>query len=234
MKKILEYQDIVLKKLSKKIDEFYLAGGTALAKYYFQHRDLYDLDFFTQNYSTKQVEEAVNFLKKETGKAMKLINESKGERFVKMRIYELAVTHNDFLKIDFVEDVQPILKPFKEVDGIKVLSLDDIYLRKIFAVSGALVSSDEVGRRQIVGGRQEVKDLYDLYILSITYSNLSIFASNKCEALQKEGLIQWSHSYNRMEMKTELMELKTANAIDFGSIERHFKKEIENLIQQMV
>ncbi|MDI6732200.1 MAG: nucleotidyl transferase AbiEii/AbiGii toxin family protein [Candidatus Margulisbacteria bacterium] len=39
-------QNKVLKILSEKVDNFYLSGGTALAKYYFQHRNSEDLDFF--------------------------------------------------------------------------------------------------------------------------------------------------------------------------------------------
>ena len=54
-------QKKVLKKLSGKIDDFYLAGGTALSLFYFQHRLSVDLDFFApaKEFSFRRVEEIV-------------------------------------------------------------------------------------------------------------------------------------------------------------------------------
>ena len=49
-KRIVSCQKTVLKALSGRMDNFYLAGGTALSLFYFQHRLSVDLDFFTQNF----------------------------------------------------------------------------------------------------------------------------------------------------------------------------------------
>jgi predicted nucleotidyltransferase component of viral defense system len=67
MKTIFEYQDIVL-NLKDKAVPFYLAGGTALAKFYFQHRESYDLDFFSQKYSTAKIKGLVDKIAKFTEK----------------------------------------------------------------------------------------------------------------------------------------------------------------------
>ena len=234
MKTLFEYQDRVLTALKNKTSPFYLAGGTALAKFYFQHRDSYDLDFFAQKYSLAKISILVETILKLTGKKMKLLQESHREGFARLRIYELLIGKKEALKIDFVEDLIPLLKPLKSMDGIDVLSLDDIYIRKIHAISGTHPSLDKIGQKQFLGGRQEAKDFYDLYYLSSTHQPLSRFASKHCDDLQKEGLIRWYHTYSRSEIKIGLMELKTHHAIDFVSMERHFKQEIDSLIKGIV
>ena len=44
-------QKRILSVLANEINEYYLAGGTALSFVYFQHRESYDLDFFTKEFS---------------------------------------------------------------------------------------------------------------------------------------------------------------------------------------
>ena len=230
MNPLFEYQDKVLQTLKDRAAPFYLAGGTALAQFYFQHRDSFDLDFFTQEYSTAKIQALVRLIEKTTGKKMKLIQESRKEGFARLSIYELILGKNDVLKIDFVEDVLPLLNPLKRVDGVDVLSLDDIYLRKIHAISGTMLETDKVGQKRFLGGREEAKDFYDVYQLSSTYKRLSRFALGHCGDLQKEALIRWYHTYSRPEIKIGLMELKTRNPVEFVTLERHFKQEIDELI----
>src|SRR3989338_342885 len=116
MKALLEFQDKVLRALKGQAAPFYLAGGTALAKFYFQHRDSYDLDFFTQDYSIARIDTLVTLLSKTTGKKMKLVRESRKDGFAKLRIYELMFVASKALKIDFVEDFVPLISPLKEID----------------------------------------------------------------------------------------------------------------------
>jgi hypothetical protein len=146
-------------------------------------------------------------------------------------IYELLLGKKEALKLDFVEDVLPLASPLKHVDGIDILSLDDIYLRKIHAASGTLPETDKAGQRRFLGGRTEAKDFYDLYLLSSTYQRLSRFALESCNALQREALIRWYHTYSRQEIKIGLMELRTRNPVEFAVLERHFKREIDELIR---
>ena len=50
------------------------------------------------------------------------------------------------------------MKPLKVVNGINALSLDDIYMRKIWAITGVVETRDASGRNITVGGRQERKN----------------------------------------------------------------------------
>ena len=62
MERILELRDRALKALSNKLDSFYLAGGTALSLFYFKHRESFDLDFFTGQFSQKRIQDTVAYL----------------------------------------------------------------------------------------------------------------------------------------------------------------------------
>ncbi|MFH1504800.1 MAG: nucleotidyl transferase AbiEii/AbiGii toxin family protein [Candidatus Omnitrophota bacterium] len=232
--KILGYQSIVLKALSGKIDDFYLAGGTALSLFYFQHRLSIDLDFFTPNFSNKQVEDIIACLKISLKKNIKLTAQSLTDKRTKMMVYRIHFSNKDDLKIDFVEDVFPLIKQPKNIEEIKVLSLEDIYLRKIYAIVGALPILNEIGKTNLIGGRIEAKDFYDLYFLSHTFMPLSRFAEKYGNPMIKEGLISWFRAYDRMNMIDGVLTLEAAGKINYKSMEKHFSGEIDKIIETEV
>lgn len=234
MNKLLEYQDKVLKLLAGKMEDFYLAGGTALSRVYFKHRISYDLDFFTKKFSKNKISMVMQELSKSLKLQVSLAKEQNKKDMAKIAVYYIYISKGEILKIDFVEDFLELVEPLKTVDGIKVLSLEDIYLRKIFVVSGAIETTDLTGRRTFKGGRQEPKDFYDLYVLSHTFMRLSEFASRYCDSTRKEGLITWFRSYDRMKMKTGLLDIITDNKIDYRNMERHFNEEINKLVKKEI
>jgi len=232
MDKLLKYQDNILRFLAGKVKNFYLAGGTALSRVYFRHRTSYGVDFFTKKFSRTEISMIMQEVSKSLKLRVALAREQNEKGMAKMAVYYIYVSKGEILKIDFVEDFLELIAPLKTVDGIKVLSLEDIYLRKIFAVSGAMGTTDLTGRRTFKGGRQEPKDFYDLYVLSHTFMRLSEFATRYCDSTKKEGLITWFRSYDRMEMKTGLLDIITDNKIDYGSMEKHFNEEIDRLVKK--
>jgi predicted nucleotidyltransferase component of viral defense system len=234
MDNALKYQEKVLKLLAGKIDDFYLGGGTALSRIYFRHRLSYDLDFFTKAFSIKRISEIIKQDLKPLELPISLAGEQNKEKFVKIAVYNIHIKKDEVLKLDFIEDLFELLKPLKTVDGIKILSLEDIYLRKVFSIAGTVETTSIVGRKIFKGGRQEAKDFYDLYILSDVFMRLSKFAGKYCDAAQKEALITWFRTYNRMDIKTGLLDLATDNKINYPNIERHFKKEIDKLIAKEI
>lgn len=64
--------------------------------------------------------------------------------------------------------------------------------------------------------------------------NLSDFVSKYCNGAIKEALIRWFRTYDRMEIKSGLLDLKIKKRIDYKKIEEHFKKEINRLIEKEV
>jgi len=230
MKKILKYQQAVLKALSRKAAGFYLAGGTALSLFYFQHRLSVDLDFFTRDFEFSAVKALVKHLEDVLGKEISLVGQTQDEKSSKMAVYNILFTKADILKIDFVEDTVELLKKPKDIDGIDVLSLEDIYVRKIYALAGMIKITDEAGRDKFIGGRADAKDFYDIYFLSHTFMPLSKFAAKYCGQTMKESLVKWFRTYDRMSMMDELLRLDTDKAIDCKLMERHFKREIDRML----
>jgi len=233
-KTIRKYQDKVLEKLAGRIDEFYLAGGTALSLFYFQHRLSVDLDFFTRNFISMRVEEEVRYLEKALSKKIELIGQNLTGKAAKILIYNVHFSPKGILKLDFVEDVIEPLKPTKTVEGIRILSLEDIFLRKLYAVCGSISDIDALGRKEVLGGRISAKDFYDLYFLSHTFMSLSKFIEEYGNLVMMEGLIRWFRKYDRMTMMDGVLMLDVNGKVDYKKMEVHFKKEIDKVIENQL
>lgn len=230
MNKIIVVRDEVLRKLANKLEGFYLAGGTALSLFYFKHRESYDLDFFTKDFSKSRVEQLMFELAKDIGLEIELSGEQNKPGFAKIMIYSLKIDEDNSLKMDFVEDAYKLLEPLKIIDGVPVLSIQDIYFRKILTACGSVVKIDGIGRQLFAGGRQEAKDFFDLYFLSITFMPLSKYIERYCQQPQKESAIIWFRTYDRLETKLGLSEIITDKQVSFQEMERHFKDEVERII----
>jgi len=231
-KRILKYQQTVLKALSGKIDKFYLAGGTALSLFYFQHRLSVDLDFFTSQLNPSKVKRIMEVLPDTLNVKIKLTGQTLEKDTAKMMVYSVYFTDSEILKIDFVEDFIKLIKKPKIVDGINLLSLEDIYIRKIFALSGFIKTFDEAGHMKFAGGRLDAKDFYDVYFLSHTFIPLSKFVNKYCDAATIESLIRWFRTFDRMEMINGILTVVTDKKIDYKNMEKHFKKEIDKIINE--
>ena len=144
----------------------------------------------------------------------------------------IAVCWKNLLKIDFVEDVYELVKPIKIIDNIPVLSLEDIYIRKIFAACGTHKTVDIIGREIFKGGRQEARDFFDLYFLSTTFSPLSKFAFDHCSYPQIESLAVWYRTYKRSSMQMDILDIRTDKDVSFREMDNHFKREIEQLVRK--
>jgi len=223
----------ILKFFSGKTADFYLVGGTALSLFYFQHRISIDLDFFTQRFNFRKIDGIIESIKKSEKIKFETVEKIKEEGKLKVAVYNI-VFKKEKIKIDFVEDFAPLLKPLKIINEIPVASLEDIYLRKIFTVAGVGVETDITGRYKIIGGRKEAKDFYDLYFLSTTFMPLSQFTLKYCEKFISENLIRWFRTYDRFKIKSGLLDLKTNHKIDFQVMEKHFKKEIDKIIEREI
>jgi len=234
MRAITKWQDKTLKTLAGNVDDYCLGGGTALSMVYFRHRQSLDLDFFTSKFSRKNILSLLKLLSDRIGKNFEIIGEQQKKDKVRILIFNARLSKNEILKIDFIEDYIRRLKPARRIDGIWVFALEDIYLRKIYTVTGTVESFDIVGRKITMGGRQEAKDFYDLYFLSHTFMNLSSFTFKYCNPTIQEALVRWFRTYPRLEIKTGLLELKTKNRIDYREMEKHFKEEIDRLLEMQI
>jgi len=229
---VLIERDKVLKALVGKIDGLYLAGGTALSLFYFHHRESYDLDFFTKEFSQSKIKNIISYLAQSTCRKIELAIVRDKKDMAQVMIYHLRINKDELLKIDFVEDVYELLKPLKILDGIPVLSLEDIYVRKIFAACGSHKTVDLTGKETFIGGRQEARDFFDLYFLSTTFMPLSKFAFKHCSEQERESIAVWYRSYSRSSMQMDILDIPTDKKVSFRGMDNHFKKEITNMVRK--
>ena len=130
-------------KLSELAKYFYLTGGTALSAFYLKHRYSYDLDFFTEEKESLDINNIIVFLK-----SIPNLNSISYEKIYDRRIFFININGKN-LKIEFT------FYPFKNIakritaDGLNIDSFEDIFVNKIAAISD----------------RKETKDLIDLYFI---------------------------------------------------------------------
>lgn len=131
----------LLKSLMQKdyLQQFVLVGGTALALQ-IGHRKSIDLDLFTV--SDIDTDVLLDNLQKEYQIVEKV--KTKGS----------LICFIEDIKVDFIRFKYAFAYPIKEVENIRLLTIDDIAPMKIDAISG----------------RGSKKDFYDLYFLLEQYS----------------------------------------------------------------
>jgi len=125
---------------------FYLTGGTALARYYFHHRESFDLDLFTHDQGLDF--SALSRLMLDLGERLGLVVKQQVtvETFLQF-IFQNEKGEN--LKVDFVKDIIVHFGKVLSRGNVRIDSLENIASNKILAVFG----------------RTEPKDFIDLYFI---------------------------------------------------------------------
>ena len=126
------------------LKQFVLVGGTALSLQ-LGHRQSIDLDMFTINdYSTDEL-------------IPQLLQNYELQPIRQMP--QTLICNINGVKVDFIRFRYSFIRPIIEIDGIRLLQLDDIAPMKLDAITGR-------GRK---------KDFYDLYYLLKIYSVETLF-----------------------------------------------------------
>ncbi len=221
---------------SEKAKKFALAGGTALELYYLKHRFSADLDFFSAQYDVKEIDILTGAFKEGLKSKIKFEAEFTTTNHAKVKFYTItAKGQKRPLKIDFVEDVIFDNPEIIRFDRVPVYSAKNIYLQKVFAVTGSQAVPDDTGRN-IMEGRKESRDVFDIYMLSKKIQPLHIFLSKISKQLQM-SMIHWYRTFSRQDLKLSLLDLdiydKNFNSRDMIEyIEREIKKFMEAVIDE--
>jgi predicted nucleotidyltransferase component of viral defense system len=232
--KIRDAQKHVLDVFSREARHFALAGGTALELYYLHHRFSADLDFFSPKYDVKEIKNLISAFQKQVKKKIHLESELTAGGKAKIRFYTLPVKGSGRpLKIDFVEDVLFKRPLIRKIEGVRVYSVEDIYFQKIAAISGTQTEIDEMGR-QIMEGRKEPRDVFDIYMLSKKIQPLHKFLKNVPSQLQK-GIVHWYRTFSRQGLKLALIDLDIYE-MNFNSKEMivYLENEIKQFIKGVI
>lgn len=224
----------ILKVFSKQAKDFALAGGTALELYYLHHRFSADLDFFSPKYSIAEIEKLVEAFRKYSRQKIKLESEFIASGRAKVRFYTMPVKGSSRpLKMDFVQDVLFDKPTIKKIRGLRIYSVENLYLQKIATISGIQPQIDEIGR-QITEGRKEARDVFDIYMLSKKIEPLHLFLKKVSSQFQR-GMVHWFRSFSRQELKLALMDLDIYDKkFDSREMIVHLEQEIKQLIREVM
>jgi len=143
---------------------------------------------------------------KQAHRKITLESECRAGGMARVRFYTMPVRGSRRpLKIDFVEDVlftAPGIKTFK---GVRVYDAEAIYMQKICAITGTVLKLDEIGR-EVIQGRNEGRDAFDIYMLSKKIMLLHLYLK-KIPSPQQRGMIHWYRTFSRQDLKLSLLDL---------------------------
>ena len=192
------------------LDLFYFTGGIVLSEFYLHHRYSEDLDFFSEKeFEIKDVTLLLQSKKKLFGKPKIEYKQS-----FNRNIYQLLYSDNKFLKVEFT------YFPFKRIDStkkfnfIKIDSLLDIAVNKIFTIY------------QNPRGR----DYFDLYFILIKDKNISV------DRLIKLARIKFDTNIDYIQLGTNMLKVNKLkddpilnNIIDNKLIEDFFLDQAKKI-----
>ncbi len=147
----------------------YLTGGTALARFHFQHRLSEDLDFFTTTDDLKLIANDLRLRLIEAGHTVEV--EKLDLYFARLYIIQPNAT----LKIEFAKEFN-LVDPLQQTEvGIYLNSLEDIGANKITAFED----------------RAAIKDIIDLYYITqqLPFERLFALADRKRVPIAYEELL---------------------------------------------
>jgi hypothetical protein len=167
-RKLYQTQDKILLALKPVLSSFYLTGGTALGRFYLNHRFSEDLDFFlnksdTFHSSIKNIEKVL------TGKFSVLTQES--------------IVYDDFVRY-YIEDEEMVLKIEFVNDIAYRCGIPNIYQYGFIDTPLNILTN----KLTAIVGRDEPKDVFDIYALAQHYmfNWLKVFGEAKNKAIINE------------------------------------------------
>ena len=140
----LSLQDRVFEVASVYEDAIYLTGGTALARFFFEHRLSEDLDFFTLGDDLRRI--ATDLIARLEGRGLTVNVERLEVYFARFYVLQADLQ----LKIEFAREYHLVEGLSKTDHGIFINSLADIGANKISAFED----------------RAEIKDIIDLFYIT--------------------------------------------------------------------
>jgi predicted nucleotidyltransferase component of viral defense system len=140
---------------------FVFSGGTALSRYYLQHRESEDLDFFCKNITLdfEYIHRIINQNLRFKGFICEEIERADRAGQIGYIFFVVASPTGVSIKVDFLEDPftgmwEPQMRKDYTANPVQVDALELIYYRKLYAVT--------YGKHPLA---ERIKDIVDLYFL---------------------------------------------------------------------
>lgn len=234
--RLYKQQDKILRKIFDNEKEIFpgarviLAGGTALSRYYLQHRVSYDLDFFVNvRFDPFVVQRRLSDVRVMLQKV-----EVGNDRMFAAELHGVAATDGEPLRISIIEDIYAGMFEVRTHDSIRTEAIEGLYHRKIRTITGSGEGrASTTGRTVQAGARQTARDLFDLYILSKEIKPLMKFVreinrhgAGVPESLLISGLrnVRWVDLMDEFEM---LQKAEIYAGIKAFDIKRYFDEALK-------
>lgn len=202
-------QKIILDEVKKDqyiSSSFYFTGGTALSLFYLQHRYSDDLDFFD---SERFDNEVILSLLTEWSLKHHFTFTS---RFVEVvYIFQLLFNQTTPLKVDFAYYPYRKLEKEKIREGLRIDSLTDIAVNKLFTISQ----------------RTDIKDFVDLYFLLQKFSLWDLRYGVKLKFRMEIEPLLLSSDFLKVEDFTNLPEM--IKPLTLGELKRFFREKAKEI-----
>jgi len=200
-------QDQVMKLIFETENIFYLTGGTFLGRFYKEKRYSDDLDFFTNQ--SPRYNFAVRNVKNKLKEKFSLTAEVESKDFNRFLV-------NDFLQIDFVNDIE-----FRY--GDIVVTNEDFLIDNVFNILSNKLTA--------VIGRDDPKDIFDIYLISKYYSfswkNILYAAHQKAVFNDEELIVRLKTFPRELFENIKIIDTKFLNDFDI-----HFPKIIDEIYEK--
>jgi hypothetical protein len=203
-----------------------LAGGTALARYYLNHRVSYDLDFFVAG--DFHPERLKSRLERQGLRLSEVGTVLPGGAYA-AQLHGYAQTELGYpVKISFVEDF--LAGAFQTVavgQGVLTEEVNGLYHRKLRTITGAGPGETATGAPANLGCRQTARDVFDLFVLSKEVRSLWEFVDEINEHganLPEDALLRGLHLLPWKQLMDEFDQLERLKYTDIAlfDIKRHF------------
>ncbi|MFZ5367946.1 MAG: nucleotidyl transferase AbiEii/AbiGii toxin family protein [Spirochaetota bacterium] len=207
---LYKLQDQVLEIVFAEPLGFYLTGGTALSRFYFQHRYSDDLDFFHSDVAVfpDAFRIGMNLLK---NRWPDIHIEVDGRDFKRLRIKVDDIN----LKLDFVADRVPRIGLPQKLGKLRIDTVRNILSNKICAILG----------------RDEAKDMADF--LWISKNRRFYWPEIITEAQQKEIFTQEDLIYRLRAFPVTMLEHVTfQQEISYTELQKELQQIIKDIEQQ--
>lgn len=192
---------------------FHLTGGTALNEYYLPYRYSEDLDFFSEEeVDTESITTFIRSIKSKLGYHTFELNTTFNRNIISLNFEETV------LKLEFTYFPFPPIDTPKIVDGLKIDSLLDIAVNKLFTIYQ----------------KPRSRDFMDLYMINQKYG----FGM---EELIKKAKIKFDWHIDPLKLGSQFLQAKELKdyprliePIDHRQWQEHFEKEAEKLGTQIL
>lgn len=179
IRQLYKRQDVILSIIFKKEKEIFrgapviLAGGTALARCYLEHRVSYDLDFFVD----KRFDPLLLRRRLKDAGLLLRAAEAVTDPLYAAQLHGMVNVKGEPIRISIVEDVHAGMFPAVIVKGIRTETIEGLYQRKLRAITGTGEVITKTGWAAGKGARQTARDLFDLYVLSKEVKSIMKFVA---------------------------------------------------------